>query len=242
MHVSLDVAELLDEVDAESFDDLPPKVPAACAAAFTHAGWPLSNTPHHPVHKRAAHCPAGRQRTARPNDDDDDANPNDQRGRRAHRFALRQTKKATPTRRPPTGLVARVCTTRVATCRHMCGVPNGVVGGVVVDYFGREVERALGRFMRLEDGAEVVHGISDCGCTGQPAQASAACWSAVEVVVGEWVGFDGGESLSTRTRGPLARRSSELAEHCCATPDAPQIAHPAARGTAAHALADARTG
>ena len=50
--------------------------------------------------------------------------------------------------------------------------------------------------MRLEDGAEVVHGISDCGCTGQPAQASAACWSAVEVVVGAWVGFNGGESLS----------------------------------------------
>jgi len=57
----------------------------------------------------------------------------------------------------------------------MCGVPNGVVGGVVVDDFGREVERALGRFMRLADGAQVVHGIFDCGRTGQPAQASAAC-------------------------------------------------------------------
>ena len=231
------------------FDHLPPEVPAACAAAFTHAGWPLSNTHHHPLHKRAAHCPAECQRTARPNDDDDDANPNNQRGRWAHRSALRQTKIATPTRRPPTdwpptGLVARVCTTRVATCRHMCGVPNGVVGGVVVDDFGREVERALGRFMGQEDGAEVFHGIFDCGRTGRPTSTGprsvliggGGCWW-----VSGW-GFDAGESLSTRTRGLLARRSPELAAHCRATPDAPQTAHPAARGTAAHALAAARTG
>ena len=49
-------------------------------------------------------------------------------------------------------------------------------------------------------------------------------------------------SLCPRPRAMLARRSPELAAHCRATLGAPQIAHPAAQGTAAQALAPARTG